>query len=223
MNGLSLSRRSLGGEGRDLNTAAIFNRECAATARLDEPVRSVDIEYVFGANVNALDDSVRHRTHDVDAHDVRCAANVDLRSPQCTGTPLCDSESDDNRVLQRGGIGPRRCEIVTDNQLARDITQCRVKRVQLDRRARSIGRHDWLSFATVVARQQSQKVQEVLELVGFDAQHVRRSLIGLIRQPDHLRDGRNRRNAVAQRVCQPAEQFVMYSKPARRALAAARD
>ena len=222
MNGLSLSRRPLGGEGRDLNAASMVNRECTAVAHLDEPVRGLDVDSVFGANVNAIDDGTRQCSHDVEAHDVRCAADVNLRGAQSTCTPLRDIQSDDYRVLQRGGVGPRRCEIVIEEQLARDVTQRRVKRVQLDRRARSIGRHNWLRFAMVVTRQQSQKVQEMHEMVSFDAEYKRRPLVRLIRRVDHMRDGRNRCNAVAERVCQPAEQFVMYGKPARRALAAVR-
>ena len=219
---LSLSRRALGRKAQDLNAASVLNRESAAVARVEEPLRGVDIKRRFARRLTSVDDGIGVRSHHVNTDGVRCAANVHARCTHTTGSSLRDIQRNDNRVLQRGGVGPRRCKVVIDNQLARDFTERRIKCVQRDRRARSIGRHDRLSFAAVATRQQSQELQEVFQLVGFDAQHVRRPLVGLMRQFDHMRDGRDRCNAVAERVCQPAEQFVMYRKPARRAVAAAR-
>ena len=223
MIGLSLSRGALGREAHDLDAASVFYRERAAVALVEKPLRGVDIECVFGADVNGVIDArIDQGLHDVETHDVRRAADGHLYGAQTTDTPLGDRQRDNNRVLQRGRIGPGRREIVSDDQLARDITQRGVHAVQLDRRARSIGRHDWLSIAPIATRQQADELQEALEMVGLNAQHVRRPLVDLVRQFDHMRDGRNRRNAITEHVCQAAEQFVMYSKPARRALAAAR-
>lgn len=222
MIGLSLSRRALKREAHDLDTASVLNRERATVARVEEPLRGADIQGILSSGLIQVDDEIGVRSHHVDTHDVRCATDVHLRGAHATGIPLRNIQRDDHCVLQRGRVGPRRCEVVVNDQLTRDVTERRIERVQLDRRARSIGRHDWLGFAPIATRQQAQELQKVLELVSFDAHDVRRPLVGLIRQFDHVRDGRDRRNAVTERVCQPAEQFVMYSKPARRALAAAR-
>ncbi len=220
---LSPSRGSVRREAQDLDAASVFYCECTAVARVEEPLRCGHVECIFGADVDCVVvDRIDQGLHDVETHDVRCAADEHSHGTQAIDAPLRDRERDNNRVLQRSGIGPRRCKIVIEDHLARNIAQRRVHRVQFDRRSRSIGRHGWLSVAPIATRQQADELQEVLEMVGLDAQHMRRPLVGLIRQFDHLGDGRNRRNAVTEHVCQAAEQFVMYGKPARRALAAVR-
>ncbi len=202
-----------------LDRAAAIGQHSAPVAVREEPIDGLDVERIVGMVDGAarMEWTLDGKPHDVigTAHSNSNAALVDRRT-------FGDAESNSDGLGQRGMVGPRRLDVAGPHQLAGNTVEHSVMAVQLDRRSRCIGRYDRLGVPVITARQQPDQLQNPFQLIGFDAQQLRRCDAGPFLRFNQIGSSGDRGHTVTERVCQPAEQFVVYGKPARRAIAAAR-
>lgn len=214
-----VSQPSRSAERGHLDRAATIGQDGASVTGREEPIDGLDVERIVGT----VDGSARMEwTLDGKPDDVNGAADSNANAANIDRRTFRDAEPNGDGLGQCDMVGPRRLDVVSVHQLAGNAVEPSVMAVQLDRRSRCIGRHDRLGVPIIAARQQPDQLQDPFQLVGFDAQQLRRRDAGPFLRFDQIGSSGDRGHTVTERVCQPAEQFVVYGKPARRAIAAAR-
>ena len=214
-----VSQPSGGAERGQLDRTTAAGQDRVSVSACEEPIDGLDVQRI----VDTVNSAARMEwTLDGKPHNVIGTADSNSNAPLVDRRPFRDAESNGDGLGQRDMVTPGRLDVVGLRQLAGNAVEHRVMAVQLDRRSRCIGRHDRLGAPVIAARQQPDQVQNPFQLVGFDAQQLRRRSAGPFLRFDQIGSSGDRGHTVTERVCQPAEQFVVYGKPARRALAAAR-
>lgn len=214
-----VSQPSRGAERGQLDRTTAVGQDRVSVSGREEPIDGLDVQRI----VDTVNSAARMEwTLDGKPHNVIGTADGNSNAPLVDRRPFRDAESNGDGLGQRDMVTPRRLDVVGLRQLAGNAVEHSMVAVQLDRRSRCIGRHDRLGVPVIAARQQPDQVQNPFQLVGFDAQQLRRRSAGPFLRFDEVGSSGDRGHTVAERVCQPAEQFVVYGKPARRALAAAR-
>lgn len=125
------------------------------------------------------------------------------------------TQSHEQRMLQREWIGVTGHDVARNLDVARHAVQVAMVRVHGERSAHGIVGHDGFGGRIGAARQDAQRAQQLLESHGLAAQDC--SLLRDIdaTQLQHVRRGVDRRHAVAQRMRDTAQQFVMNHEPPR--------
>ncbi len=125
------------------------------------------------------------------------------------------------RVLQRGWLGSYRLDIVGGDHGAAHVPVFGMMLEQRQRRADAVARHQRFDVSIAASRQLPHLLQQTVQPIGIGAQSGEHAFVGNARRIDERGDRRDRRHPIAERMCQPAKQIVMYREPTRRAGVAA--
>ncbi len=125
------------------------------------------------------------------------------------------------RMYQRAGISANRLHVVTGHHGARHIPVLGMMLEQCQRGTHTVAGHHGFGSGITTPRQLSQLLQQSVQTVGIGAQSGEHAFVGKTRRIEQRSDSRNRRHAIAERMCQPTQQIVMYQEPSRRARVAA--
>ncbi len=157
----------------------------------------------------------------LDAHDIAFGGerHADTRprgavAARCHATGCRHGHT--QRVLQRQWIGSHRLHVVGDHHGTAHVPVFGMVLEQRQGSAHTVAGHQGLEIGVVTSRQLSQLLQQSVQAVGIHAQSGEHALVGNTRRIEERGDGRDRRHAIAERMCQPAKQIVMYREPARR-------
>ena len=123
-------------------------------------------------------------------------------------------ERDTRRVHDRDGFGAHGQHIPHDNAADGAAAQQRVRLHEPLRTVEGIGKQHGLERSLETTRQLPQQVQHPLEALGVLPQAVEESRVGDFARVEHTGRGADRRQPVADRVCQTAQQFVLNAEPA---------
>lgn len=204
-------------QGGQLDAAAVRIRAAASVASCQQPVNRADVQRQFVGL--ALTGTAVGRQ--VDLHHVAFSgeSHPDRRRGSTTSTnshPTRRRQRHAQRVQQRGRLDPYGLNGIGDDDGEKHVPILRMMLEQRQRLAYTVARQQGFEIGVAASRQLPQLRQQPLQAVGIGAQAGEHALVGYTRRVDERGDRRDRRHSIAERVCQPAKQIVMYREPARR-------
>ena len=208
------ARAARGLQRGQFDQAAVRIRVTASLASRQQPIDSAGVERQFTGIARARAAIGRQ----LDAHHValgtQCEANRRARRSRTAGAyPARRHQRHAQCVLQRGGIGSHRLDIVGYDQGTAHVPVFGMMFEQRERRPHAIAGHQGFEIGFGPSRQLSQLLQQTVQAVGIQAQSGEHLFVGSTRRIEERGDGRDGRHAVAESMCQPTQQIVMYREP----------
>ena len=194
--------------------AAVRIRVTASLASRQQPVDSAGVDRQF----TGIPRSGAAIGRQLDAHHVALGRQRDAnrcarRSSTAGANPARRHQRHAQRVLQRGGIGSYRLDIVGHDQGATHVPILGMMLEQRQCRTHAVDGHQGFEIGFGPSRQLPQLLQQTVQTVGIDAQSGEHPFVGDTRRIEERGNGRDGRHAVAESMCQPTQQIVMYREP----------
>ena len=216
------ARAARGLQRRQLDQATIRIGVTSSFASRQQPIDSAGVERQFGSV--ALTGAAISRQ--LDSHDVafggQCHANRGAgRSASTTAHATRRHQRHTKCVLQRARIGSHRLDIIGYDHGATQIPVVGMVFEQRQRRTHTIAGHQGFQISIGASRQLPQLLQQTVQSVGIRSQAGEHTFVGNTRRIEERGNRCDRRDAIAECMCQPTQQIVMYREPTRRAGVAA--
>ena len=199
-------------QGRQLNAAAVRIRVTASVASRQKPVDRARVERQFiglaltGAAIGGH----------LDPHHLALGGQRHAYAGAARSHSAGRRQRHAQRVLQRRRLGSDWLDIVGGDHGAGHVPVVGMMLEQRQGSAHTVAGQQRFEIGVAASRQLPQLLQQPVQTVGIGTQSGEHAFVGNTRRIEERGDGGDRRHAIAERMCQPAEQIVMYREPARR-------
>ncbi len=218
----ALARAARRLQGGQLDGAPVSVRCAAPVAARQQPRNRCRIDRKFVAlsvTVSAAVGAAIGRR--VQAHDITFGGERQAYCRSSLSHSRRGGERHTQGVLQGGRIGSHRLHVVSRHHRAAHVTVVGVMREERQCGTHAITGHQRFEIGFGASRKLPQLTEQQLHPVGIAAQSGEHALVGQTRRIEHRRDRGNSAHTIAEIMCQPAQQIVMYREPAHtRAVAA---
>ena len=202
---------SCGLQGGNQHRRTVITVRTAATERREQPVDRRHI--VLGECVDTRNATIVRDGTGSEEHHVGGTRDHQLHSSGPADGTQRRAQRDDNRQRECAGFGVGRLHVALEHELDRQLFELGMMRLYRDRLCDDVARDHGFGNGIDTPGQQTEQLQQALESFTFRAQRDGRGPEGrrlLFGQIGRRGDGTD---TVAQAMCQPAQQIVMYGEP----------
>jgi|GEM_PF-3360276 len=197
-----------------------FDRDRMTIGRAQQPASRSRVTRTFiKTRCVVVHRVARTRADHLQAYHIVATAQAHLHAVRATrGIGICADQRDGQCELQRAGIGRCGQYVAHLHDITRDVARGGVVRDERDRGVHRVSAKYRLGSVCRAVWQLTNEQQQLLQSVRFRAQRVQRSRTACSTEFEQRRDGSNRPDAIAQRMCQPTQQLVVHGEPSRGAV-----